>query len=119
MNRLVVKPMPQSIQTPKGKDVDFNELLRMEPDGGTTNIRNVASSHWQRWLGVDNRCVVPLTSFSEYERGLDGKFVPTWFALDESRPLAVFAGLWTSWSGVRKASKGWEERVDLYGFLTT
>ena len=24
----------------KGKPVDFNELLRMEPDGGTTNIRN-------------------------------------------------------------------------------
>ena len=23
----------------KGKDVDFDELLRMEPDGGTTNIR--------------------------------------------------------------------------------
>ena len=25
----------------KGKPVDFKELLRMEPDGGTTNIRNV------------------------------------------------------------------------------
>ena len=25
----------------KGKSVDFKELLRMEPDGGTTNIRNV------------------------------------------------------------------------------
>jgi hypothetical protein len=25
--------------------VDFKELLRMEPDGGTTNIRNVASAH--------------------------------------------------------------------------
>jgi hypothetical protein len=25
----------------KGKPVDFNELLRMEPDSGTTNIRNV------------------------------------------------------------------------------
>ena len=25
----------------KGKQVDFKELLRMEPDGGTTNIRNV------------------------------------------------------------------------------
>src|SRR5437867_3691993 len=29
----------------KGKQVDFNELLRMEPDTGTTNIRNVASKH--------------------------------------------------------------------------
>lgn len=103
----------------KGKDVDFAELLRLEPDGGTTNIRNVSSRHWQRWLGVEHRCVVPLTSFSEYERGPDDRFSPTWFALDESRPLCVFAGLWTTWSSVRKASKGWEADMDLYGFLTT
>ena len=103
----------------KGKDVDFDELLRMEPDGGTTNIRNVASKHWTRWLGLEHRCVVPLTSFSEYERGPDGKFSPIWFALSEERPLCVFAGLWTTWSSVRKASKGWETGLDLYGFLTT
>src|SRR6202790_1769163 len=30
----------------KGKQVDFNELLRMEPDGGTTNIRNTSSKHY-------------------------------------------------------------------------
>ena len=29
----------------KGKPADFKELLRMEPDGGTTNIRNVSSAH--------------------------------------------------------------------------
>jgi putative SOS response-associated peptidase YedK len=29
----------------KGKAVDFKELLRMEPDSGTTNIRNVNSAH--------------------------------------------------------------------------
>jgi putative SOS response-associated peptidase YedK len=39
----------------KGKPVDFNELLRMEPDGGTTNIRNVKSKHGTRWLGVESR----------------------------------------------------------------
>jgi putative SOS response-associated peptidase YedK len=44
----------------KGKPVAFKELLRMEPDGGTTNIRNVKSKHWTRWLGVENRCVVRL-----------------------------------------------------------
>ena len=43
----------------KGKTVDFKELLRMEPDGGTTNIRNVKSKHWTRWLGPEHRCVVP------------------------------------------------------------
>jgi hypothetical protein len=32
-----------------GKPVDFKQLLRMEPDGGTTNIRNVKSKHWTRW----------------------------------------------------------------------
>ena len=32
------------------KPVDFKELLRMEPDSGTTNIRNVKSKHWTRWL---------------------------------------------------------------------
>ncbi|ABE64493.1 hypothetical protein Nham_3770 [Nitrobacter hamburgensis X14] len=43
----------------KGKTVDFKELLRMEPDSGTTNIRNISSAHWKRWLGADNRCLVP------------------------------------------------------------
>ena len=37
----------------KGKTVDFKELPRMEPDGGTTNIRNVKSKHWMRWLGAE------------------------------------------------------------------
>jgi hypothetical protein len=37
----------------KGKPVDFKQLLRMEPDSGTTNIRNVSSSHWKRWLPPD------------------------------------------------------------------
>jgi hypothetical protein len=27
----------------KGKTVDFDELLKMEPDSGTTNIRNTTS----------------------------------------------------------------------------
>ncbi|GLK66643.1 SOS response-associated peptidase [Hansschlegelia plantiphila] len=102
----------------KGHAVDFGALLKAEPDIGTTNIRNVASQHWTRWLGPTNRCVVPLTSFSEYERGPDGKMQPVWFALDESRPLAVFAGLWTNWTCVRKKSEG-EVTCDLYGFLTT
>jgi putative SOS response-associated peptidase YedK len=35
----------------KGKTVDFKDLLRMEPDSGTTNIRNTNSSHCKRWLG--------------------------------------------------------------------
>src|SRR3954468_14227107 len=76
----------------KGKTVDFKELLRMEPDGGTTNIRNVNSKHWTRWLVPEHRCLVPFTSFSEYDT-IGGKKVAVWFASDESRPLTCFAGL--------------------------
>ena len=31
-----------------------------------TNIRNVSSPHWRGWLGKQNRCIVPATSFCEY-----------------------------------------------------
>ncbi len=99
----------------KGKTVDFKELLRMEPDSGTTNIRNVSSKHWRPWLGVENRCVVPFTSFSEFNRDAGGDI---WFALDESRPLACFAGMWTPWTSVRKVREG-ETTNDIYAFLTT
>lgn len=100
----------------KGKSVDIKQLLRMEPDSGTTKIRNTGSSHWTRWLGPDNRCLVPLTSFSEYDT-VDGKKVPVWFALDESRPLVAFAGIWTNWTCVREAKEG-EVTADIFGFLT-
>ena len=99
----------------KGKPVDFKELLRMEPDGGTTNIRNVTSKHWTRWLGVENRCVVPFNSFSEFNKAEGGD---VWFALNETRPLACFAGIWTNWTSVRKVKEG-ETTNDLYAFLTT
>lgn len=100
----------------KGKAVDFKELLRLEPDGGTTNIRNVSSAHWKRWLGPEHRCLAPFTSFSEYDV-IDGKKVPVWFAADESRPLMCFAGLWTNWTSVRKVREG-EVTTDVFAFLT-
>ena len=100
----------------RGKTVDFKHLPRLEPVSGTTNIRNTRSSHWKRWLEPDHRCLVPLTSFSEYDT-IDGKKVPVWFALDESRPLVAFAGIWTNWTCVRKAKEG-EVTADLFGFLT-
>jgi putative SOS response-associated peptidase YedK len=88
----------------------------MEPNSGTTNIRNVNSAHWKRWLGLENRCLVPFTSFSEYDT-IDGKKVPVWFASDESRPLLAFAGLWTNWTSIRKAKEG-EIAADIFAFLT-
>jgi putative SOS response-associated peptidase YedK len=99
----------------KGKEVDFDHLLRMEPDSGTTNVRNTASAHWKRWLGVENRCLVPFTSFSEFNLGAGGNI---WFALHEERPLACFAGIWTpQWTSVRKIKTS-EETIDLFAFLT-
>jgi putative SOS response-associated peptidase YedK len=53
------------------------------------------------------------------ERGSAGRLpAAVWFAFDESRPLAFFAGLWTRWTSVRKVKEG-ETTNDLYGFLTT
>jgi putative SOS response-associated peptidase YedK len=87
-----------------------------------TNIRNVKSPHWRRWLGPESRCLVPVTSFCEYEdtRIAKAKKIPTWFASDENRPLIAFAGIWTSWTGTRgtKANPV-EGEHKLYGFLTT
>jgi putative SOS response-associated peptidase YedK len=41
-----------------------------------------------------------------------------WFALDENRPLACFADIWTNWTSVRKMKEG-ETTNDLFAFLTT
>jgi putative SOS response-associated peptidase YedK len=87
-------------------------------DSGITNVRNVKSPHWRRWLGRENRCVVPFTSFSENEKLPDGKSSPVWFALGADRPLAAFAGIWTTWTSVRKVKEG-ETTNELFAFLTT
>lgn len=100
----------------KGREVEFAELLRMEPDSGTTNIRNTASAHWKSWLGPERRCLVPMTSFSEFNREAGGDI---WFALSDERPLICFAGIWVpQWTSVRKVKTGLET-IDLFGFLTT
>ena len=101
----------------KGQSVDFQQLLRMEPDKGITNIRNTASAHWRPWLGPNSRCLVPFTSFSEPDQ-VGGSLQQIWFALGESRPLAFFAGVWTPWTCVRKIREG-EVACDVFGFLTT
>jgi putative SOS response-associated peptidase YedK len=74
----------------KGQSVDYKQLLRMEPDGGTTNIRNVNSAHWKRWLAPANRCPVPFTSFSEYDT-VEGKKVPVWFVATGEKEDNVLA----------------------------
>jgi putative SOS response-associated peptidase YedK len=85
-------------------------------DPGVTNVRNTKSPHWRRWLGVENRCLVPFSSFSEFNKGEGGDI---WFAFGEERRLAFFAGIWTpQWKSVRKLREG-EVQADLYAFLTT
>jgi putative SOS response-associated peptidase YedK len=85
--------MPSPVFALKGKSSDL----------GVPNVRNVKSPHWRRWLGIENRCVVPWTSFSENEVLPDGSRPTVWFAFDETRPLAFFAGIWTRWTSVRFA----------------
>jgi putative SOS response-associated peptidase YedK len=106
----------------KDKPVDFDELLKMEPDGGTTNIRNTLSKHWTRWLGVENRCVVPLTRFAEPDPGSkigEGRTPNAWFESTGYQPLMFFAGIWLpQWTSVRKIKEGLAT-IDLFAFLTT
>lgn len=114
----------QKLQAKQGRDLtpdEFNDLVRMEPDRGTTNVRNVDSQHWKRWLGPEHRCVVPFNSFSEFdntEKPGGGKMGDTWFAFDADRPLAFFAGIWIpQWTSVRKIKEGMIS-TDLFAFLT-
>lgn len=105
----------------KGKGVDFPRLLEVEPDGGTTNVRNTTSAHWKPWLEPANRCLVPFTAFSEPGRDAEGRYRPVWFRLadDDPEPLAFFAGTHArAWTSVRKIKTGMET-IDLFAFLTT
>ncbi len=106
------RPAPASLEA-KGKSVDFKELLREGPDKGTTNIRRLDKKHWARWLGLEHRCIVPLTSFSEFNRDVS---LERLVRSGRKPPLACFAGLWTNWTSVRKIKEG-ETTNDLFGFL--
>ncbi len=93
----------------------FLEGKRSDP--GVTNVRNATSPHWRRWLGVESRSLVPFNSFAEPDNGTFGGRAPVWFAFDETRPLACFAGIWTRWTSVRKVREG-ETANDIFAFLT-
>jgi putative SOS response-associated peptidase YedK len=81
----------------------------------TTNVRNTKSKWWQPWLQEGHRCLMPVTSFCEYDWAT-GKAVPKWFALDEARPLFFFAGIWCPFFGERRGESG--DHL-LFAFLIT
>jgi putative SOS response-associated peptidase YedK len=98
-----------------------------KPDYGVTNIRNLDSPHWRGWTGVKNRCLVPWTAFCEYEDDPDAPLNAKgkrprrarWFAINDSEPLAFFAGIWTPWRGERGSAKNPRRgEHELFGFLT-
>jgi putative SOS response-associated peptidase YedK len=84
-----------------------------------TNVRNTQSPYWRGWLKPQFRCLVPMTSFCEYEDTKPRK-TPTWFALSADRPLAAFAGIWRPWTGIRGTKANPVEGEHLvFSFLTT
>lgn len=93
-------------------------VTKGKPDTGVTNIRNTESRHWQRWLGPEHRCLVPWTTFCEWENTRPKK-TKRWFAINEDKPLAAFAGIWTAWEGERGSQKNPRPGThELFGFLT-
>ena len=100
------------------------ERVKGKTDYGTTNIRRPNFGHWRQWLGTEHRCVVPATSFAEPSPTRGDKDPATgmqrnvWFALDATKPLFFFAGLWTRWHGVRRVKDGSQDH-QFFGFFTT
>ena len=89
------------------------QYIKGKADRGVTNVRNAVSPHWRRWLGRENRCLVPWTVFAEPMKGGN-----VWFRLKDDRQ-GFFAGIETrDWKSVRKVKDG-ETVDDLYAFLTT
>lgn len=59
-----------------------------------TNVRNLESTFWRSTLeDARQRCLVPVTSFSEYGPGPKGNMPKFWFNVP-SRPIFSFAGIW-------------------------
>lgn len=90
-------------------------VLKTERDPGVTNVRNLGSPHWRRWLGQENRCLVPVSSFAEpLGKGRGNQ----WFAPADPDAQMFFAGIEVRrWASVRKVKDG-ETTDDLYAFLT-
>jgi len=90
-------------------------VLKTARDPGVTNVRNLTSPHWRRWLGPAHRCLVPVTAFAEPRGGGRGN---QWFAAAGTGVSMFFAGIeLRNWTSLRKVKDG-ETTDDLYAFLT-
>ncbi|MDC7683256.1 SOS response-associated peptidase family protein [Asticcacaulis sp. BYS171W] len=99
---------PQFLKTKTGKPMSY--------DPGVTNVRNTNSPHWRRWLGVEHRCLVPFTSFSEP----DAAHKLHWFDfVGDAPPVACFAGITDTLSRQIKARDPEPTSGRFYAFLTT
>ncbi|WP_209426753.1 SOS response-associated peptidase [Pararhodobacter sp. SW119] len=88
-------------------------VLKTQRDPGVTNVRNLSSPHWRRWLRPGHRCLVPLTSFAEPVKGGN-----QWFTSVDTDAHMFFAGIEVrGWTSVRKVKDG-ETTDDLFAFLT-
>jgi putative SOS response-associated peptidase YedK len=89
-----------------------------KPNKGTTNVRHPWFDDWKGYLGVQHRCLVPLTRFAEPTKLDDGTSGNAWFALNKDEPLTFFAGLWRNWRGTRRKDEGEMDHV-VFAFFTT
>ena len=89
-----------------------------KPNRGTTNVRHPWYADWKGYLGVEHRCLVPMTRFAEPCKLEDGSSGNAWFALGKDEPLTFFAGLWTQWTGTRRKDEG-PLLHDVFAFFTT
>lgn len=81
-------------------------------------IRNASSDWWKPWIAKrEHRCLVPVNSYCEYDRRTSPPR-PTWFAINHSRPLFFFAGIWRRWEGA-SGSDGVADEHFLFAILIT
>lgn len=85
---------------------------------GTPNIRHPWYADWKGYLGVEHRCLVPISHFSEPTSLSDGSSGNAWFALAEDSPVTFFAGLRTGWHGTRRKDEGPLDH-EVFAFFTT
>jgi putative SOS response-associated peptidase YedK len=119
-------PAPVVRNTDTGRELTMMRWGMPPPPrlpGVATNIRNMSSPHWRKWLKSVNRCLVPANSFAEYAplpTPQTKKKDVVWFALGDDRPLFAFAGIWTTFNGARGTkSEPIPGPHNVFGFLTT